>query len=54
MVKAMHANKKAMAQVFGVMNLFDPGRMATNLDPIQFHPGAIKFYKEANAWPPKS
>jgi TRAP transporter TAXI family solute receptor len=54
MVKAMHANKKAMAQVFGVMNLFDPGRMATQLEPIQFHPGAIKFYQELGAWPPKN
>ncbi len=54
MVKAMHANKKAMAEVFGVMNLFDPGRMATQLDPIQFHPGAIKFYQELGVWPPKS
>ena len=54
MVKAMHANKKAMAEVFGVMNLFDPGRMATQLDPIQYHPGAIKFYQEQGAWPPKS
>jgi uncharacterized protein len=54
MVKAMHDNKKAMAEVFGVMNLFDPNRMATQLDPIQFHPGAIKFYKEVGAWPPKS
>ncbi|MGB8436512.1 MAG: TAXI family TRAP transporter solute-binding subunit [Burkholderiales bacterium] len=53
MVKAMHANKKAMAEVFGVMNLFDPGRMATQLDPIQFHPGAIKFYQELGVWPPK-
>jgi len=54
MVKAMHANKKAMAQVFGAMNFFDPGRMAPQLDPIQFHPGAIKFYQEIGAWPPKS
>jgi TRAP-type uncharacterized transport system substrate-binding protein len=54
MVKAMHANKKAMAEVFGAMNLFDPGRMATQLEPIQYHPGAIKFYQEQGAWPPKS
>ncbi len=54
MVKAMHANKKAMAEVFGAMNLFDPGRMATQLDPIQYHPGAIKFYQEQGVWPPKS
>ena len=54
MVKAMHANKAAMAQVFGAMNLFDPGRMATQLEPIQYHPGAVKFYQEQGAWPPKN
>jgi len=54
MVKAMHANKKLMAQVFGAMNFFDPGRMAIKLDPIQYHPGAIKFYQEIGVWPPKS
>lgn len=53
LVKAMHDNKKAMASAFGAMNLFDPGRMATAIDPIQWHPGAIRFYKEQGAWPPK-
>lgn len=52
-VKAMHGNKKAMASVFGPMNLFDPGRMATPIDPIQWHPGAVRFYTEQGAWPPK-
>jgi TRAP transporter TAXI family solute receptor len=53
MVKAMHGNKKAMATVFGAMNLFDPNRMVTPLDPIQWHPGAVRFYTELGAWPPK-
>jgi len=53
LVKAMHANKKMMAEVFGVMNLFDPNRMVTDLGPIQWHPGAQKFYKELGVWPPK-
>lgn len=53
MVKAMHANKKALADSFGVFNLFDPNRMATELGPIQWHPGAVKFYQELGAWPPK-
>lgn len=53
LVKAMHANKKMMAEVFGVMNLFDPNRMVKDLGSIQWHPGAQKFYKELGVWPPK-
>jgi len=53
LVKAMHDNKKVMASVFGAMNLFDPGRMATPLAPVEWHPGAVRFYKERGAWPPK-
>ena len=54
MVKTMHANKKALAEVFGPFNLFDPNRMATNMDSIKWHPGTIKFLTEIGMWPPKS
>jgi hypothetical protein len=53
LAKAMHANKKDMAAAFPVFNLFDSNRMATDLGPIQWHPGAVKFYKEMGMWPPK-
>ncbi|MBT3787989.1 MAG: TAXI family TRAP transporter solute-binding subunit [Alphaproteobacteria bacterium] len=53
MVKSMHANKKMMGKTFGVLNLFNPKRMATDLGPIKWHDGAIKFYKEQGMWPPK-
>jgi len=53
MVKSMHGHKKVMASVFGAMNLFDPGRMAKPLGEIQWHPGAVRFYTEQGAWPPK-
>jgi TRAP transporter TAXI family solute receptor len=52
-VKAMHGHKKEMAAVFGAMNLFDPARMATALGPIEWHSGAVRFYKELGTWPPK-
>jgi len=52
-VKAMHGGKKEMAAVFGAMNLFDPERMAKALGPIEWHPGAVRFYKELGGWPPK-
>ncbi len=54
LAKAMHGNKKAMASVFPVFNLFNPKRMASSMDPIKWHPGTIKFLKEKGMWPPKS
>ena len=53
MVKSMHGHKKVMAEVFGAMNLFNPQEMAKPLGPIQWHPGAVRFYQELGAWPPK-
>jgi uncharacterized protein len=52
--KAMHENKKDMAAVFGALNGFAPDRMATKYDDLNYHPGAIKFFKEKGQWPPKS
>jgi uncharacterized protein len=51
--KAIHDNKKEMAAVFGAMNGFEPGQMATAYDNLEYHPGAIKFFKEKGMWPPK-
>jgi TRAP-type uncharacterized transport system substrate-binding protein len=28
--------------------------MVKDLGPVQFHPGAIKFFKEIGQWPPKT
>ena len=38
---------------FGPFNLFDPNRMASDLGPIQWHPGTVRFLKEKGMWPPK-
>ncbi|MDH3737755.1 MAG: TAXI family TRAP transporter solute-binding subunit [Alphaproteobacteria bacterium] len=54
MAKAMHDNKKDMAAIFPVFNLFNPKRMASDLGPIQWHPGTIKFLTEQGMWPPKA
>ena len=54
LVKAMHDNKKDMAAVFPVFNLFSPKRMASDLGPIQWHPGTVKYLTEQGMWPPKT
>ncbi|MDA0654390.1 MAG: C4-dicarboxylate ABC transporter substrate-binding protein, partial [Proteobacteria bacterium] len=54
LVKAMHDNKADMAAVFPVFNLFSPDRMASDLGPIQWHPGTVKYLTEQGMWPPKA
>jgi TRAP-type uncharacterized transport system substrate-binding protein len=51
--KAVHDNQKDMASVFGALNQFVPGQMATKYDDLEYHPGAIKFFKEKGLWPPR-
>jgi TRAP transporter TAXI family solute receptor len=51
--KAMHDNKADMAAVFRPMAGFQPDRMATEYDDLEYHPGAMKFFKEIGQWPPK-
>ena len=53
LVKVVHENKADLAQAFGPFALFEPGAMAKKIDPIEYHPGAIKFYREKGLWPPK-
>jgi TRAP transporter TAXI family solute receptor len=51
--KVMHDNAKEMGEAFGPLRLFDPKVMAKDFGPLQFHPGAVKYYKEMRMWPPK-
>jgi TRAP transporter TAXI family solute receptor len=53
LVKIMHGNKDGLAAGFGALRGFDPKRMAKDMGPVKFHPGAIKFYQESGQWPPK-
>ncbi|MBI2318138.1 MAG: C4-dicarboxylate ABC transporter substrate-binding protein, partial [Betaproteobacteria bacterium] len=51
--KVMYENGKAMGEQFGPFRLFDAKTMAKDVSPVQYHPGAIKFYKEVGVWPAK-
>ncbi len=53
LTKIMHDNKAELVAGFGPLSGFMPDRMAKEMSPVKFHPGAIKFYKEIGAWPPK-
>lgn len=48
--KAMWGNRKGMIAAFRAMAGFQQKNMVTKLDPVKYHPGAIKFYKEKGLW----
>ena len=52
-LKAMRDNKKDLAASFPALNQFAPDRMAKKFPGVEFHPGAIRLYKETGQWPPK-
>ena len=48
--KAIHDNKNDMGTTFAVLKQFEPEAMAKPYAGVEYHPGAIKFYKEKNLW----
>ncbi|MCC6000118.1 MAG: TAXI family TRAP transporter solute-binding subunit [Pararhodobacter sp.] len=50
-VRALHESQPALAEAHGSFNGFRPADMATAIEGAEFHPGAIRFYREAGIWP---
>ncbi len=50
MAKAMHEGKQTMRDSFPPFGAFNPDNMVGDVAPAQYHPGAIKFYKEIGIW----
>jgi hypothetical protein len=49
--KAIHENKAGMAASFGAFNLFKPEQMAKIVKDVEFHSGALKYYREVGLLP---
>jgi TRAP transporter TAXI family solute receptor len=49
-VKAMHRNKKALAEGHPNFNRFDEKESAKGQPTLPHHPGAIKYFKESGIW----
>lgn len=54
LVKAMHANAGEFGKVFPPLRLFKKDAMAQEIPGVEYHPGAVKYYKEIGQWPPKA
>ena len=52
-VKAIYENKPDLVASFKAFKPFDPERIAMPVKGIDYHPGALKFFKEIGLWPPK-
>jgi TRAP transporter TAXI family solute receptor len=52
-VKAIYENKKDLVSSFGEFSIFIPEHMGKPVKNVDFHPGALKFYKEIGLVPPK-
>lgn len=53
MTKALHENAEAVAKSSPTLRGFAPASMAKMTEGVEYHPGAIKYYKEKGLWPPK-
>ena len=49
--KALHDGKAELAKAFKPFRLLDPSKMAKPVKGVQFHPGAIKYYREIGLMP---
>lgn len=50
LVKAMYENKAGLVAAHPSFNGMIPARTATKQQRIEYHPGAIKFFKEVGIW----
>jgi TRAP-type uncharacterized transport system substrate-binding protein len=49
--KALHENKPALSASFGAFNLLVPDNMAKPVPDVDFHPGALRYYREIGLVP---
>jgi uncharacterized protein len=52
--KGLHDNAPAMGKIFPPLRLLDTKAMAQPIDGVEYHAGAVKYYKEIGQWPPKA
>jgi hypothetical protein len=49
-VRTVHANKPGLVAGHPSFNAFTPEGMAVPHERLQYHPGAIRFFKEVGSW----
>jgi hypothetical protein len=49
--RALHQNKAALTATFRPFGLLDVGKMAKPVQGVEFHPGALRYYREVGLMP---
>lgn len=52
-VKALHQNKAALVAAHPSFGAMTPGDLAVQQPDVSYHPGAVRYFKEAGIWPVK-
>lgn len=52
MTRSLFGNRKNLIAASPAFRLFNADAMAKDLSPVEYHAGAIRFYKEQGLWPP--
>jgi len=50
-LKAIHDHKQQLVSTFPGLRGFEPTKMYAPVPGMEYHPGAIKFFKETKQWP---
>lgn len=50
-VKALHQNKAELVASHPSFNAMNPAQLALQQQDVQYHPGAIRYYREVGIWP---
>jgi uncharacterized protein len=53
LAKALHDNKSELEASFKPLADFQPDHMVKAWEGVEWHPGAVKYFKEIKQWPPK-
>jgi TRAP transporter TAXI family solute receptor len=53
MTRALNGNKEKLVAASPAFRLFSRDSMAKDLGVVEYHPGAIRFYREQGLWPPQ-
>ncbi len=48
--KALHQNWKALQKAYGPLRGVPQSKIAPASNPHPYHPGAVRYYKEAGLW----
>lgn len=52
-INTMHLYKEELVAAFPAMRMFSPARMTKHMPGVDYHEGAIRYYKEIGQWPLK-